>query len=496
MFTVARSAASRASAARSWSHVRFPKTRSSLSSFRVSLGYTPVAPWSALFSTATLRFTQGSTPKQGSESVYTSPPPNSHTDSTAATDQASQQDGTPLLTSDKIADTVSCTVSPPATEAFLKPTPVVLLTGPFGGNWCFRDTWQAVLADQGYQSTSIELAMPPKPLDSGDAYVRHFVRLLKTSIETDHSFFPPILIAHGFHALVAEKYIESNPVSALILVSPFIPSVIKGRFLELAAKAQEGEVVDGKSGDTDEKSMDESKGHVGESSGVPAQGTDTTPSSGSSIAAATALGLHHIKTHADLLKIPDFKSKYVMPAKAVYKVDRMAKEAEEKAKEMEEKRKEEAGKTSVESTPAAMDAETKEQLGHDSVPVLEKGDVMDMNGTTPAAQEDSASQPPPEQIVESEASMPSPLEQLPLSIYDSIPTSIYEPLFPILLVTSKGDSIVSTSDVEEHHHLAGEVDHIELEDAVDGGHMIMVGDNAQWEEGIMGITEWLDTNGV
>jgi hypothetical protein len=30
---------------------------------------------------------------------------------------------------------VSCTISPPSTYAFLKPTPVVLLTGPFGGNW-------------------------------------------------------------------------------------------------------------------------------------------------------------------------------------------------------------------------------------------------------------------------------------------------------------------------------------------------------------------------
>ncbi|KAG0254092.1 hypothetical protein DFQ27_007033 [Actinomortierella ambigua] len=474
-----------------------PQTRSAPPSFFVSLRFTPVAPWSASLSTTTIRFTQDDASKQRDESVYTPPPASGDIDSAASTstqeheaaDQAGQEGDSVPLTSDTIAEAGSCTVGPPSTEAFLKPTPVVLLTGPFGGNWCFRDTWQASLADQGYQSTSIELAMPSTPLDSGDAYVRHFVKLLKRSIETDHSFFPPILIAHGFHALVAEKYVESNPVSALVLVSPFIPSVVKDRLLDLAATALEedkaGDVSDGKRTD-----KDDTKGSMDDSPESPLREAVAASASGT-LTAATALGLQHIRTHADLLRIPGFKSKYVLPAKAVYKVDRIAKEVEEKEKEVErekDKENEEARERSVE--PASADANNTEQLGHDSVPVMEKGDIMD------SASGANTIQPPPEQTVESEASMPSPLEQLPLSIYDTIPTSIYEPMFPILLLTSQGDSIVSTSDVEQNHHLAGDVDHIALEDDDQGGHMIMVSDNPQWEDGIMGITEWLDTNGI
>ncbi|KAG0237604.1 hypothetical protein BGW42_000431 [Actinomortierella wolfii] len=503
MFTIARSAGTRAAAARSWAHVPIPRTRLP---FRVSLlvQQNSRAPRSATLSTTAMRFTFDDSTNKGQknkDSVYTPPPPvtsnGDDTDETAAakkeesTDNSSGEEELPL-TSDKPAEIVSCTISPPSTEAFLKPTPIVLLTGPFGGNWCFRDTWQASLADQGYQSTSIELAMPPTPLESGDAYVRHFVKLLKKAIETDHSFFPPILIAHGFHALVAEKYVESNPVSALVLVSPYIPSIVKNRFMELAAKAQEA----GESTDDDNHNNAKEDGDKDSAQDASSKSSSTETLRGAGTV-ATSLGLQQIKTHADLLNIPGFKSKYVMPAKAVYKVDRIAKEAEEKEKAAREEAEviaAAAAASETASTETGLNGE--EQLGHDSAPVLDKGDIMEDGTASTLSSENNAIVPPPEQTVESEASMPSPLEQLPLSIYDTIPTSNYEPLFPILLLTSQGDLIVSTSDVEQHHHLAGEVDHVELGDAGDGGHMIMVSDNAEWEEGIMGITEWLDTNGI
>ncbi|KAF9102994.1 hypothetical protein BGX29_003932 [Mortierella sp. GBA35] len=436
---------------------------------------------------------------------------------------------------------VSCTISPPPTYAFLKPTPVVLLTGPFGGNWCFRETWQASLADQGYQSTSIEFNMPPQPLESGDAYIRHFVKNLKTAIETDHSFYPPILIAHGLHALVAQKYVESNPVSALVLVSPFIPEVIQRRFQELSHKLQ---LKDAKTTTNSKESITASTSTDATTpSGTPKEseptqqesGKDdshTTPSDSSPLSPETLTELPDFafETHADVMAQDGFRERYVLPKKAVYKIDQVAKEHQEKEEAESKKKKEEQESeassssspvtavtegdstqgsavetpaTAGDSSAAAQEAatiESSEALGRDSVPVWgskegEKENLQELSSsassTIAETQEDV-----PVQTVESEASIPSSLEQLPLSIYNTIPPSLFEPNFPILLVTSNGDEIVSTDDVKERHVLSGQVDHIELEDLDDGGHLIMVSDNAEWEQGIQGITAWLDSNGM
>lgn len=43
---------------------------------------------------------------------------------------------------------------------------------------------------------------------------------LSTCVQRDLSFFPPVIIAHGFCTNVAEKYIESHPASGLVLVAP------------------------------------------------------------------------------------------------------------------------------------------------------------------------------------------------------------------------------------------------------------------------------------
>ncbi|KAF9281221.1 hypothetical protein BGZ68_006759 [Mortierella alpina] len=242
-----------------------------------------------------------------------------------------------------------------------------------------------------------------------------------------------------------------------------------------------------------------------------------------------------------------FRETYVLPKKAVYKIDLVAKEIQEKEKAKEKVQKEQkekkekkdekedneqkeaeeqkgqqdlltserqeqhhssaagsSGDATEESTVTTKT--TPETLGKDSVPVGESaadaqitpGSVVDQGTsdrqTMELKEQEDASLP--EQTVESEASIQSPLEQLPLTIYDSIPKSQFEPTFPILLVTSNADEIVSTADVKEHHFLAQEVDHIELEDRDDGGHLIMVSDNTEWEQGIQGITAWLDSNGM
>ncbi|KAG0025201.1 hypothetical protein BGZ81_007324 [Podila clonocystis] len=399
---------------------------------------------------------------------------------------------------DSHPESVACTVSPPETYAFLKPTPVVLLTGPFGGNWCYRDTWQTTLADQGYQSTSVELSMPDKELENGDAYIRHFVKILKKSIETDHSFYPPILIAHGLHALVAQKYVESNPVSALVLVSPFIPNVVKGRFQELSHKLQA--VKDSAATTSEPLKVNTTAGSEASqgqeekpSAGEKVPSTETTPQSNS-------LPDFDFDTHADVLAQKGFREKYVLPKKAVYKIDRVAQEHLEKEKELlvtkqeEADMKEQAEKLAQEkehSPEGTLEDIEQEKLGKDSVPVWEASGEEKKEESVSEAEEAL-----PLLTVESEASIPSSLEQLPLKIYDSIPVSLFEPTFPILLVTSNADEIVSTTDIKTHHFLADQVDHIELEDLDDGGHLIMVSDNAEWEQGIQGITAWLDSNGM
>ncbi|KAF9957317.1 hypothetical protein BGZ70_009545 [Mortierella alpina] len=486
-------------------------------------------------------------PAEGSGAAATAAAATTIAKSTVATSGSAGAESEPVPTNlDNPPEAVACTVSPPTTYAFLKPTPVVLLTGPFGGNWCFRDTWQTSLADQGYQSTSIELSMPSQKLDSGDAYIRHFVKVLKTSIETDHSFYPPILIAHGLHALVAQKYVESNPVSALVLVSPFIPEIIKGRFQELSHKLK----IKG----TDLPSTAAAEAAVAKSvAGTKADVEPSATATASSTAPASPSEQqpeYKFETHADVVAQDGFRERYVLPKKAVYKIDLVAKEIQEKEKakekEQKEKKEEKEGKEQKEQKEqkdrkdqneqkeqkdnqaserreqhhasasgfsgdategsTATTASTPETLGKDSVPDGESAaDAQAAPGTT-VDQEASARQTTedkeqedasfPEQTVESEASIQSPLEQLPLAIYDSIPKSQFEPTFPILLVTSNADEIVSTADVKEHHFLAQEVDHIELEDRDDGGHLIMVSDNTEWEQGIQGITAWLDSNGM
>ncbi|KAG0003026.1 hypothetical protein BGZ65_002125 [Modicella reniformis] len=343
--------------------------------------------------------------------------------------------------------------------------------------------------------------MPSVPLITGDDYIQYFATTLKTSIETDHSFYPPILIAHGLHALVAQKYVESNPVSALVLVSPFIPELIKDRFQELSHQLLlDMEVPEGSS--------------VSESEVNKASAIVVEEAHGSTIVdldLEVDLTEFYFETHADILAQEGFKERYILPKKAVYKIDQIAKELQEKGrKEMKEKethsrreRDKDAANQEKEAVPGDASVTTgTEALGKDSVPVWEVtvGEGEGGGGGAIALEintsQDTNDDTLPEQTVESEASIPSPLEKLPLNIYDTMAESIFEPHFPILLVTSNGDELVSTDDVKLHHDLAGLVDHIELEDLDDGGHLIMVSDNTEWEQGIQGITAWLDSNGM
>ncbi|KAG0239267.1 hypothetical protein BGX31_002906 [Mortierella sp. GBA43] len=330
--------------------------------------------------------------------------------------------------------------------------------------------------------------MPDKPLPSGEDYMRHFVNSLKTSIQTDHSFYPPILIAHGLHALVAQKYVESHPVSALVLVSPFIPELIKERFQRLSyaldhdQDVPETEAVDPLPVQPDEHEAsqeEEITTEADDGAEIEDDGDDDDDEDDGWMA-------YDFKTHADVAAHEGFRERYILPKKAVYKIDQIGKEHQEtERKERQEKERIAQHERAKEAGTDDSSSSGPVKLGKDSLPVQEDSASLDVNG-------DSL----PEQTVESEASIRSPLEKLPLNIYDSISETIFEPTFPILLVTCNGDEIVSTDDVKEHHDLAGLVDHIELDDLDDGGHLIMVSDNTEWEQGIQGITAWLDSNGM
>jgi len=128
----------------------------------------------------------------------------------------------------------------------------------------------------------------------------------------------------------------------------------------------------------------------------------------------------HFETHADVLAQPGLKERYVLPKKAVYKIDQIAKEHQEREKkEREEKEKisQQPGATSDMNNGTAVDASSSapprsETIGNHSAPIQETtstGSDMNKQADFPQDNDDAL----PEQIVEAEASIPSPLEELP-----------------------------------------------------------------------------------
>ncbi|OZJ03909.1 hypothetical protein BZG36_03288 [Bifiguratus adelaidae] len=91
--------------------------------------------------------------------------------------------------------------------------------------------WQDHLATLGYESTALELKHNYNPPSTGEEWIQGRVHELAQWMRKDMAFFPPILIAHGLEAITACKYVESNPVSALVLLSPFTTEGLRSQFL-------------------------------------------------------------------------------------------------------------------------------------------------------------------------------------------------------------------------------------------------------------------------
>ncbi|KAJ3006142.1 hypothetical protein HKX48_000286, partial [Thoreauomyces humboldtii] len=95
-----------------------------------------------------------------------------------------------------------------------RPTPIVLLsTEP---PWSWTQAVAQRLANAGYSSTCASLAVSLEPDVAGDE------RMVDALLDImRRSPWPPILIAHGFHALTVQRYLESNRASAAVLIDPW-----------------------------------------------------------------------------------------------------------------------------------------------------------------------------------------------------------------------------------------------------------------------------------
>lgn len=98
----------------------------------VPLGALPRYP--VFFSTTARRFNAGSPGQDNSRTRFPEAV-------VAPTDDTESESESTLSNQIVTPVSVSFTVSPPPTISFLKPAPVVLLTGPFGGNWYVSNQW-------------------------------------------------------------------------------------------------------------------------------------------------------------------------------------------------------------------------------------------------------------------------------------------------------------------------------------------------------------------
>ena len=123
---------------------------------------------------------------------------------------------------------------PPAER---QPVPVVFVHGAWHGAWCWGEHFLPYFADRGYVSLAFDLS------GHGGSDGRH--RLRRTSIadyvadldrvlrDLDGS---PVLVGHSLGTVVVQKYLETNPVAAAVLLAPLPPSGGIPAVLRLAAR--------------------------------------------------------------------------------------------------------------------------------------------------------------------------------------------------------------------------------------------------------------------
>ncbi|KII94331.1 hypothetical protein PLICRDRAFT_100150 [Plicaturopsis crispa FD-325 SS-3] len=86
----------------------------------------------------------------------------------------------------------------------------------------------SMFAEKGFTCIETDFALPSSPSSpsstssalNADALMQHFDDEMKSVVRLSMIPFPPVIIARSAGALVAQRYISSNPASGLILISP------------------------------------------------------------------------------------------------------------------------------------------------------------------------------------------------------------------------------------------------------------------------------------
>ncbi|KAI8918138.1 hypothetical protein BC831DRAFT_482926 [Entophlyctis helioformis] len=118
-----------------------------------------------------------------------------------------------------------CVRDPPESLASKNPTTLVFLSAPLARASAWDVHVQPWFAERGYSSVASSLVDPdlsasaPQDLSPGDVFVERLARIAGAN-----AMFPPVIIAHAFHALTVQRFIESHPCRAAILVQPWNPS--------------------------------------------------------------------------------------------------------------------------------------------------------------------------------------------------------------------------------------------------------------------------------
>ncbi|KAI8908082.1 hypothetical protein BC831DRAFT_494495 [Entophlyctis helioformis] len=111
-----------------------------------------------------------------------------------------------------------CVRDPPESLASKSPTTLVFLSAPLARASAWDVHVQPWFAERGYSSVASSLVDPdlsasaPQDLSPGDVARSHCWRKRHVSA---------VIIAHAFHALTVQRFIESHPCRAAILVQPW-----------------------------------------------------------------------------------------------------------------------------------------------------------------------------------------------------------------------------------------------------------------------------------
>jgi pimeloyl-ACP methyl ester carboxylesterase len=115
------------------------------------------------------------------------------------------------------------------------PVPLLFVHGAWHAAWCWDEYFLSYFADKGYRAAALSFrghgdSPSDKPLRA--CSVADYVADVRSVANRLPS--PPVIIGHSMGGLIVQKYLESNPAPAGVLMSPIPPSGNLGNALRWA----------------------------------------------------------------------------------------------------------------------------------------------------------------------------------------------------------------------------------------------------------------------